>query len=134
MRAAWFVLALAVFAMPAGAQTSDVEFFETKIRPVLATRCYGCHSSKLAAPKGELVLDTKAGLAKGGRLGAEVVPGKPADSRLIHALSHKDPSLAMHATLLNQLGMDHTKLTYRYAGRDFRLTDVYGEVVKDVLV
>jgi hypothetical protein len=30
--------------------------------------------------------------------------------------------------------MDHTRLTYRYAGRDFRLTDVYGEVVKDILL
>src|SRR3984885_1145059 len=39
----------------------------------------------------------------------------------------------LHATLLNQLGVDHTKLTYRYAGRDFRLTDVYGDVVTDVL-
>jgi hypothetical protein len=37
----------------------------------------------------------------------------------------------LHATILYQLGMDHSKLTYRYAGRDFRLTDVYGEVVKD---
>jgi Protein of unknown function (DUF1501) len=39
----------------------------------------------------------------------------------------------LHATMLNQLGIDHTKLTYRYAGRDFRLTDVYGDVVKDIL-
>jgi hypothetical protein len=39
----------------------------------------------------------------------------------------------LHATVLNQLGMDHTKLTYRYAGRDFRLTDVFGEVVTDIL-
>jgi len=39
----------------------------------------------------------------------------------------------LHATMLNRLGMDHTKLTYQYAGRDFRLTDVYGEVVKDIL-
>jgi hypothetical protein len=39
----------------------------------------------------------------------------------------------LHATLLNQLGIDHTKLTYRYAGRDFRLTDVSGEIVKDIL-
>jgi uncharacterized protein (DUF1501 family) len=39
----------------------------------------------------------------------------------------------LHATLLNQLGMDHTKLTYKYAGRNFRLTDVSGEVVRDVL-
>ena len=38
-----------------------------------------------------------------------------------------------HATILHLMGMDHTRLTYRYAGRDFRLTDVAGEVVKGVL-
>ena len=38
------------------------------------------------------------------------------------------------ATVLHQLGIDREKLTYRYAGRDFRLTDVYGQVVKDALV
>jgi hypothetical protein len=39
----------------------------------------------------------------------------------------------LHATLLHLLGLDHKKLTYRYAGRDFRLTDVEGRVVKDIL-
>lgn len=39
----------------------------------------------------------------------------------------------LHATLLHVLGIDHEKLTYRYAGRDFRLTDVYGEVVREIL-
>lgn len=39
----------------------------------------------------------------------------------------------LHATLLHLMGMDHKKLTYRYAGRDFRLTDVYGEVVHDII-
>ncbi len=39
----------------------------------------------------------------------------------------------LHATILHLLGLDHEKLTYRYAGRDFRLTDVYGEVVKEIL-
>ena len=39
----------------------------------------------------------------------------------------------LHATILHQLGFDHEKLTYRYAGRDFRLTDVYGRVVKEIL-
>jgi hypothetical protein len=39
----------------------------------------------------------------------------------------------LHATVLYLLGMDHEKLTYRYSGRDFRLTDVYGEVVKDII-
>ncbi|MFN9050822.1 MAG: DUF1501 domain-containing protein, partial [Planctomyces sp.] len=38
-----------------------------------------------------------------------------------------------HATILHLLGLDHTKLTYRYAGRNFRLTDVYGNVVHDIL-
>jgi hypothetical protein len=39
----------------------------------------------------------------------------------------------MNATMLHLLGIDHTKLTYRYQGRDFRLTDVHGHIVKDVL-
>ena len=38
-----------------------------------------------------------------------------------------------HATILHLLGLDHTKLTYRHAGRDFRLTDVHGEVIKPIL-
>ena len=38
-----------------------------------------------------------------------------------------------HATILHLLGIDHTRLTYRYSGRDYRLTDVAGEVVHSVL-
>ncbi len=38
-----------------------------------------------------------------------------------------------HATILHLMGLDHEKLTYRYAGRDFRLTDVHGNVVKDII-
>ena len=39
----------------------------------------------------------------------------------------------LHATILHLLGFDHTKLTYRFQGRDFRLTDVHGELVKKLL-
>ncbi|WP_294383778.1 DUF1501 domain-containing protein [Prosthecobacter sp.] len=39
----------------------------------------------------------------------------------------------LHATILHQLGLDHEKLTYRYSGRDFRLTDVKGNVVREIL-
>jgi uncharacterized protein (DUF1501 family) len=39
----------------------------------------------------------------------------------------------LHATVLHLLGLDHERLTYRYAGRDFRLTDVYGNVVREIL-
>ena len=77
------------------AQTPDTEFFERRIRPVLATSCAACHSSTLAAPKGDFVVDTKAGLAKGGRLGPEIVPGDPAASRLLRALRYTDQTLAM---------------------------------------
>ena len=39
----------------------------------------------------------------------------------------------LHATLLHQLGIDHTKLTFRSGGRDMRLTDVHGEVIREIL-
>jgi hypothetical protein len=39
----------------------------------------------------------------------------------------------LHATILHLLGFDHKKLTYRYAGRDFRLTDVQGNVVSELI-
>jgi hypothetical protein len=39
----------------------------------------------------------------------------------------------LQATILHQLGIDHTRLTYRFQGRDFRLTDVHGRVVTDIL-
>ena len=39
----------------------------------------------------------------------------------------------LHATILHLLGLDHEKLTYRYSGRDFRLTDVHGNVVREII-
>ncbi|MGE0758489.1 MAG: DUF1501 domain-containing protein [Pirellulaceae bacterium] len=39
----------------------------------------------------------------------------------------------LHATLLHQLGLDHKRLTYHYAGRDFRLTDIHGQVVREII-
>ena len=88
------VLAL-LAARPAGAQTVSDDFFEAKIRPVLATKCYSCHNSKMKEPKGYLTLDSKAGVLKGGTLGPAVVPGNPADSTLLHALRYADPHLQM---------------------------------------
>jgi hypothetical protein len=39
----------------------------------------------------------------------------------------------LHATILHLLGLDHERLTYRHAGRDYRLTDVYGNVVRQII-
>src|SRR5688500_4256766 len=51
----------------------------------------------------------------------------------MHAVENRVHVHDLHATILHLCGLDHEKLTYRYAGRDFRLTDVYGEVVKGIL-
>src|SRR6266850_4456184 len=96
LRSTLFALALvALTAGPAASQSLPDDFFESRIRPVLSTRCYACHSSKLAAPKGELVLDTKAGVLKGGKLGPAILPGNPSESRLLTALRYTDPHLQM---------------------------------------
>ncbi|MFQ5734487.1 MAG: PSD1 and planctomycete cytochrome C domain-containing protein [Planctomycetaceae bacterium] len=65
-----------------------VAFFETKIRPVLTKYCYQCHSARSKKPKGELLLDTKAGIRKGGESGHAVVPGNLKESLLIAAIRH----------------------------------------------
>jgi hypothetical protein len=50
-----------------------------------------------------------------------------------HAVKDKVHMHDLHATILHLLGLDHEKLTYRYAGRDFRLTDVHGRVLREIL-
>jgi hypothetical protein len=55
------------------------------------------------------------------------------DEHGIRAEENKMHIHDMHATVLHLLGLDHEKLTYRYSGRDFRLTDVHGVVAKDII-
>ena len=87
-------IALTLLAAPPDS-AADFAFFEAKIRPVLVGKCYGCHSSKLSSPKGELNLETKDGLRKGGARGNSIVPGKPEASPLLAALKYADPDLQM---------------------------------------
>lgn len=51
----------------------------------------------------------------------------------VHAVENRMSVHDLHATILHLLGLDHTRLTYRYSGRDFRLTDVHGSVAHDLL-
>ena len=68
---------------------TGIEFFEKKIRPVLVLHCYECHSAASTEIKGEFRLDSRAGLLTGGESGPAIVPGKPNQSLLIHALRHE---------------------------------------------
>ncbi len=63
-----------------------IEFFEQKIRPVLVQHCYQCHAVDAKNIQGGLVLDSKAGLLKGGDSGPSVVPKNVDESLLISAL------------------------------------------------
>ena len=73
----------------------QTEFFERKIRPVLVESCYECHSPGAKKIKGGLVLDSRAGVQKGGDTGPAITPGDPEASLLIQAIRHTDPELTM---------------------------------------
>jgi hypothetical protein len=70
------------------AEPTNHEFFEKKIRPVLSSRCYGCHSSVTKVAKSGLTLDTREGIRRGGVSGPAVVPKEPQNSPLLAALKH----------------------------------------------
>lgn len=87
------VLAAPAFADEPGA--ADATFFEQKIRPLLAERCYSCHSEKEKKTKGGLALDSRAGWQKGGASGPALTPKKPDESRIIQAVRYGNPDMAM---------------------------------------
>src|SRR5437868_864138 len=65
---------------------ADLDFFESRIRPILVNHCYKCHSQASEKLKGGLRLDTQADLLKGGNTGPVIVPGHPENSLLIKAV------------------------------------------------
>ena len=75
--------------------SADDAFFESKIRPVLAEKCYSCHSAESGKSKGDLWLDTRDNIRKGGETGPAVVPGDLEKSLLIHAIRYTDEDTAM---------------------------------------
>src|SRR3954454_18496794 len=89
MRALVVYLVVGVSFAAAQPASDGIEFFEKKIRPVLAGKCYGCHNSKMKAAMGGLRVDTSEGLRKGGDSGPALVAGDPVSSRLIQAVSYK---------------------------------------------
>jgi hypothetical protein len=83
---------VAFSAEPTAAQ---LEFFENKIRPVLADNCYKCHSTTAEKVRGGLLLDSREATLRGGDTGPAVVPGYPEKSLLIQAVRYADADLQM---------------------------------------
>ena len=71
-----------------------LEFFEKKIRPVLVEQCYECHSAAEKI-KGDLALDTRESLLKGGQSGPGLVPRNPQKSLLLKVIKHEEEDLEM---------------------------------------
>ncbi len=80
------VTACSLVAQEEPISPAQIQFFESKVRPLLIEHCTGCHGAE--KQKGELRLDTRAGVFEGGAAGAAVVPGDLAESLLVQAVNY----------------------------------------------
>ncbi|MDB6057932.1 MAG: hypothetical protein JWO95_1776 [Verrucomicrobiales bacterium] len=80
---------------PVQPAAGQLQYFESKVRPILVNNCYKCHSSQAEKLKGGLSLEFKESVLKGGENGPAIVPGDPEHSLLIKAVRYTDPDLQM---------------------------------------
>lgn len=94
------------------ASAADLDFFESKIRPVLIANCYECHSvdaSNRGKLKGGLLLDTKDGIRTGGDTGPAIVPGHVSESLLLKALRQEDLEMPPKGKLSDDIIADFAR-------------------------
>ncbi|MEZ6128878.1 MAG: PSD1 and planctomycete cytochrome C domain-containing protein [Planctomycetaceae bacterium] len=84
----------------------DDAFFREAVEPILRHHCYECHAHSSGNMEGGLTLDWRSGWKTGGDRGPAIVPGDPAASLLIRAISHSDPDLQMPEEKLAQHDID----------------------------
>jgi mono/diheme cytochrome c family protein len=92
LRTAVGLVSCAAIALAAGPAPDSADFFESRIRPVLANNCFTCHA---ASQLGGLRLDSREAILKGGKSGPAMVPGDPDKSLLIQAIRQTNPKLKM---------------------------------------
>jgi hypothetical protein len=100
------IILLSLLISPVSGGEKETEFFETRIRPVLIKHCYECHSQAAAEIQGELVVDHRDGLRKGGETGKAVVPGMPQKSLLLAALRYESLEMPPAGKLPDQVIAD----------------------------
>jgi Protein of unknown function (DUF1553)/Protein of unknown function (DUF1549)/Planctomycete cytochrome C len=110
----WASLFACAAVLPATSAAAEkdargIEFFESKIRPVLVKHCYQCHSAQAPKVRGGLVVDTRQGLLKGGDNGPAMVPGYPKKSLLIAALKHDGLKMPPKEKLSDTVVADFTR-------------------------
>ncbi len=100
---------LASAAVLLGAEREELDFFESKIRPVLVKHCYECHSAESESLKGGLLVDSAPGLLKGGDSGTSLVKGKPVESLLLEALKYESFEMPPEGKLSDAVIADFEK-------------------------
>ena len=94
-----FSVLIFVVAASASAAEPDgragLDFFESRVRPIFVEHCYECHSGEAAKSEGGLRLDSAQALLRGGDSGPIVVPGRPEESLLVHAVSYSPDASSM---------------------------------------
>ena len=85
---------------------AQIEFFETKIRPVLVQHCYSCHSLESDSVKGGYLLDSRKAIRQGGDSGAGIVPGEPEESLLLSAMKYESFEMPPKGKLPEQVIKD----------------------------
>jgi hypothetical protein len=108
------IAAVLVVVLPAPTRAAEegIRFFEQKIRPVLVKHCYKCHSVQAKDArklKGELLLDSAAGIAAGGESGAVLVKGKAHESLLLKSLQHDGVAMPPSGKLPDEVVADFAK-------------------------
>ena len=91
-------VALQIPSLLSGSDDDGIEFFEKRIRPVLVKQCYSCHGPEVRDPFGELRVDSRDSLLRGGARGPAVIPGRADSSLLFQAISYQRKELQMPPT------------------------------------
>jgi hypothetical protein len=102
------------------AAPSDLEFFRTRIQPVLEQHCYECHSTSSDDVQGGLLLDSRDAARRGGNTGPAVVPGQVDESLLIRAIRHDDLEMPPDAARLPDAVLADFELWVRRGAADPR--------------
>ena len=95
MRRLYLIAALLVAASSRTLAIDGMAYFESKVRPILVSRCYDCHSEAVEKQKGGLWLDRRAGWQQGGDSGPALVPGQPDQSLVIESIRYLNEDLQM---------------------------------------
>jgi len=90
LAAGLFLIPLSLKSVHAQDDAATVEFYTTKVQPILQANCYRCHGGM--NHRGGLNLQTRASMIKGGHDGTVLVPGDPAQSLLIKLIRHEGPA------------------------------------------